>query len=143
MEWKRLYFWTADITTARIVRAVAVPVAIREEALAVHWDELSSDGAYDNSFYTWDELSKEDEFDDRFGTWDRPKTPGTIETVIEDFPQGQLIRMETKLDNSLRFRRIYFELYLSCDGTAATSPVQVFSIIPMVGAKAKIAREAN
>jgi hypothetical protein len=143
VEWKRLYFWTADITTARIVRAVAVPVAIREEALAVHWDELSSDGAYDNSFYTWDELSKEDEFDDRFGTWDRPKTPGTIETVIEDFPQGQLIRMETKLDNSLRFRRIYFELYLSCDGTAATSPVQVFSIIPMVGAKAKIAREAN
>jgi hypothetical protein len=143
VEWKRLYFWTADITTARIVRAVAVPVAIREEALAVHWDELSSDGAYDNSFYTWDELSRENEFDDRFGTWDRPKTPGTIETVIEDFPQGQLIRMETKLDNSLRFRRIYFELYLSCDGTAATSPVQVFSIIPMVGAKAKIAREAN
>jgi hypothetical protein len=143
VEWKRLYFWTADITTARIVRAVAVPVAIREEALAVHWDEISSDGAYDNSFYTWDELSQENEFDDRFGTWDRLKTPGTIETVIEDFPQGQLIRMETKLDNSLRFRRIYFELYLSCDGTAATSPVQVFSIIPMVGAKAKIAREAN
>ena len=143
VEWKRLYFWTTDITTARIVRAIAVPVSIREEALAVHWDELSSDGAYDNSFYTWDELSKENEFDDRFGTWDRPKTPGTIETVIEDFPQGQLIRMETKLDNSLRFRRIYFELYLSCDGTAATSPVQVFSIIPMVGAKAKIAREAN
>jgi hypothetical protein len=143
VEWKRLYFWTADITTARIVRAVAVPVAIREEPLAVHWDELSSDGQYDNSFYTWDELSQEDEFDDRFGTWDRLKTPGTIETVIEDFPQGQLIRMETKLDNSLRFRRIFFELYLSCDGTAATSPVQVFSIIPMVGAKAKIAREAN
>jgi hypothetical protein len=143
VEWKRLYFWTADITTARIVRAVAVPVAIREEALAVHWDELSSDGAYDNNYYTWDELSQENEFDDRFGTWDRLKTPGTIETVIEDFPQGQLIRMETKLDNSLRFRRIYFELYLSCDGTAATSPVQVFSIIPMVGAKAKIAREAN
>jgi hypothetical protein len=143
VEWKRLYFWTADITTARIVRAVAVPVAIREKPLAVHWDELSSDGQYDNSFYTWDELSQENEFDDRFGTWDRLKTPGTIETVIEDFPQGQLIRMETKLDNSLRFRRIYFELYLSCDGTAATSPVQVFSIIPMVGAKAKIAREAN
>lgn len=143
VEWKRLYFWTTDITTARIVRAVAVPVAIREEALSVHWDELSSDGEYDNSFYTWDELSREDEFDDRFGTWDRLKTPGTIETVIEDFPQGQLLRIEAKLDNALRFRRIFFELYLSCDGTADTSPVQVFSIIPMVGAKAKIAREAN
>jgi hypothetical protein len=143
VEWKKLYFWTADITTARTVRAVAVPVAIREEALSVHWDELSSDGVYDNSFYTWDELSQENEFDDRFGTWDKLKTPGTVETVIEDFPQGQLLRMETKLENSLRFRRIYFELYLSCDGTAATSPVQVFSVIPMVGAKAKIAREAN
>jgi hypothetical protein len=51
--------------------------------------------------------------------------------------------MEAKLNEALRFRRIFFELYLDCDGTAATSPVQVFSIIPMVGAKAKVSKEAN
>jgi hypothetical protein len=51
--------------------------------------------------------------------------------------------MEVKLNQALRFRRIYFELYLDCDGTAETSPVQIFSIIPMVGAKSKISKEAN
>ena len=143
VEWKRLYFWSADIATARQVRAVAVPVAITEQPIGVRWDELSEDGAFDNSYYTFDELSKEDEFDEISATWDRPKTPGSIESVVDDFPLGNLLRISTKLDQSLRFRRIYFELYLTCDGTATTSPVQVFSIIPMVGVKAKTARGAN
>lgn len=143
VEWKRLYFWSADLATARQVRAVAVPVAITERAVTVSWDELSQDGQYDNSYYTLDELSKENEFDEVSSTWDVPKTPGSIESVIDDFPLGNLIRIETKLDQALRFRRIYFELYLTCDGTVTTSPVQVFSIIPMVGVKAKIAKGAN
>jgi hypothetical protein len=143
IEWKRLYFWSADIATARQVRAVAVPVAITEQPVGVRWDELSEDGAFDNSYYTFDELSKEDEFDEVFATWDRPKTPGSIESVVDDFPLGNLLRISTKLDQALRFRRIFFELYLTCDGTATTSPVQVFSIIPMIGVKAKTARGAN
>jgi hypothetical protein len=143
VEWKRLFFWSADLATARTVRAVAVPVAITERPISVHWDELSQDGIYDNSFYTFDELSQEDEFDEIFSTWDEPKTPGTIESVIDDFPVGTLTRLITKLDQSLRFRRIYFELYLTCDGTVTSSPVQVFSLTPMVGIKAKVARGAN
>lgn len=143
IEWKRLYFWSADIATARQVRAVAVPVAITEQPIGVRWDELSEDGAFDNSYYTFDELSKEDEFDEISATWDRLKTPGSIESVVDDFPLGNLLRISTKLDQSLRFRRIFFELYLTCDGTATTSPVQVFSIIPMIGVKAKTARGAN
>ena len=143
VEWKRLFFWAADLATARTVRASAVPVAITERAIAVHWDELSQDGIYDNGFYNFDELSKDDNFDELFSSWDRPKTPGSIESVIDDFPLGTLTRLEAKLDNSLRFRRIYFELYLTCDGTPATSPVQVFSLTPMVGIKAKVQRGAN
>lgn len=143
VEWKRLFFWSADLSTARTVRAVAVPVALTETPVAVSWDELSQDGVYDNGFYTFDELSKEDQFDEISSTWDRPKTPGTVESVIDDFPVGTLTRLVTKLDQSLRFRRIYFELYLTCDGTVTTSPVQVFSLTPMVGIKAKVARGAN
>ncbi len=143
VEWKRLYFWSADLATARTVRAIAVPVAITAEPIAVNWDELSQDGVYDNGFYTFDELSQENEFDEVFSNWDRPKTPGTIESVIDDFPVGTLTRLVTKLDQSLRFRRIYFELYLTCDGTVTTSPVQVFSLTPMVGIKAKVAKGAN
>jgi hypothetical protein len=143
VEWKRLYFWSADIATARQVRASAIPVAITERPITVNWDELSQDGQYDNSYYNYDELSKENEFDETFGTWDRPKTPGSVESVVDDFPLGQLLRISTKLDQALRFRRIFFELYLTCDGTAQNSPVQVFSIIPMIGVKAKTARGAN
>ena len=144
VEWKRLYFWSVDLSTSLPVRAVAVPVAITERPVSVHWDELSQDGQYDNSYYRWDELSYDGVGDVAFSNWDRPKTPGTVESVIDDFPVGATpLRMETKLDNALRFRRIYFELYLDCDGTASTSPVQVFSIIPMIGAKAKISKGAN
>ena len=144
VEWKRLYFWSVDLSTALPVRAIAVPVAITEREVAVHWDELSQDGAFDNSYYRWDELSREDGADTSFSNWDRPKTPGAVESVIDEFPATTVpLRMETKLDNALRFRRIYFELYLDCDGTASTSPVQVFSIIPMIGVKAKIQKGAN
>lgn len=143
VEWKRLYFWTADIATARIVRASVIPVAQTAEPVAVSWDDLSKDGQYDNGYYTFDELSQDSLADDTYSNWDVPKTPGSVESVIEDFPVGTLVRIETKLDQSLRFRRIYFELYLTCDGTATTSPVQVFSIIPMVGVKKKISKGAN
>lgn len=143
VEWKRLFFWSADLTTARTVRASAVPVAITERPVAVSWDELSRDGQYDNSYYNIDELSKDGSFDEVFATWDRPKTPGSVESVIDDFPIGTLTRLVTKLDQALRFRRIYFELYLTCDGTATTSPVQVFSLTPMIGVRSKVARGAN
>jgi hypothetical protein len=143
VEWKRLYFWSADITTARTVRASAIPVAITERPITVSWDELSQDGQYDNSYYNFDELSRESSFDEIFSTWDRPKTPGSVESVISKFPQGVLTRLVTKLDQALRFRRIFFELYLTCNGRATTSPVQVFSLTPMIGVKSKVARSAN
>ena len=143
VEWKRLYFWSADIATARKVRASVIPVAQTERPVTVTWDDLSQDGQYDNGYFSYDELSQDSLADDIFSTWDVPKTPGSIDSVIEDFPLGELVRIETKLDQSLRFRRIYFELYLTCDGTATTSPVQVFSIIPMVGVKKKISKGAN
>lgn len=143
VEWKRLFFWAVDVATARPVRAVAVPVGLTESAVTVRWDELSQDGTYDNSYYTFDELSQDDAFDETFANWDRPKTPGSIESVIDEVPVGTLTRLEAKLDQSLRFRRIYFELYLTCDGTPDASPVQVFSLTPMIGIKAKVAKGAN
>lgn len=144
VEWKRLYFWAADIQTAKPVKAVAYPVSIPENAPKTTWDELSKDFSAETGFYTWDQLSQDDPSDVEYGTWDSlTKTSGGIATVVDDFPQDFPLRMEVKLNQALRFRRIYFELYLTCDGTASTSPVQIFSIIPLIGAKAKIAKGAN
>jgi hypothetical protein len=144
VEWKRLYFWTADIATALPVKAVAYPVALPEMALQLSWDQISKDYEAETGYKTWDELSYDNIDDTVFGTWDNLAKPsGAVSTLVDNFSPGAVLRLEAKLNQSLRFRRIYFELYLDCDGTALTSPVQVFSITPMIGAKAKIAKEAN
>jgi hypothetical protein len=144
VEWKRLYMWTADIATALPVKAVAYPVALPEMALQLNWDQISKDYEAETGYKTWDELSYDNIGDEFFGTWDNLAKPsGAVSTIVDAFSPGAVLRMEAKLNQSLRFRRIYFELYLDCDGTALTSPVQVFSITPMIGAKAKISKEAN
>ncbi len=145
VEWKRMYFWTADVATALPIKAVAYPVALPETATQVNWDEVSRDFEGETGFSTWDELSNDGLGDTQSGTWDNLKVAsGQIATTVGSMPvTGKPSRVEVKLNQALRFRRIYFELYLDCDGTAATSPVQVFSIIPLIGAKAKIAKGAN
>lgn len=144
VEWKRLYFWTADIASALPVKAVAYPVSLPETALQTSWDQLSKDYEAETGYKTWDDISYDEVGDTTYGTWDNIAKPsGAIDTLVNDFVAGAVLRFEAKLNNSLRFRRIYFELYLDCDGTALTSPVQVFSITPMIGAKSKIAKEAN
>lgn len=143
VEWKRLYFWTADITSSKNVKAAVYPVDLPATAPKVSWDEISKDYPEETGFSTWDDLSYDEVGDISYGTWDSLKqTDGQIATIVEidtDKPQ----RTELKLRHALRFRRAYFELYLDCDGTASTSPVNVFNIIPMIGTKAKISKEAN
>ena len=145
VEWKRLYFWTADLASALPVKAVAYPVALAENEVTIKWDEISKDFDTEVGFSSWDDLSLDGLGDTEFGTWDNLKqSSGQIGTLVDAIPTtSKPLRLEVKLNQALRFRRIYFELYLDCDGTASTSPVQVFSIIPMIGAKAKIQREAN
>ncbi len=143
VEWKRLYFWTADVTSAKDVKAAVYPVDLPATAPATTWDMISKDYPTEVGFSTWDELSYDTVGDTSYGTWDNLKaSDGQVSTLVE-FSSGSPQRMEIKLNHSLRFRRAYFELYLDCDGTASTSPVNVFSIIPMIGAKAKISKEAN
>ena len=144
VEWKRLFMWTADIATAKPVKAIVYPVALPETAAQLSWDQISKDYADETGFKTWDDLSYDTLGDITYGTWDNLAKPsGGIETLVDSFVSGAVLRIEAKLNQSLRFRRIYFELYLDCDGTASTSPVQVFSITPMIGSKAKISKEAN
>jgi hypothetical protein len=145
VEWKRLYFWAADITTSKAVKATVVPVALEEVLPTPTWDELSKDYDSEPGFKTWDELSYSGPGDPEYGTWDLLiSSDGGFETTIAELPNyGRPQRIEAKLNQSLRFRRIYFELYLECDGSPATSPVQVYSITPMIGVKAKVARGAN
>ena len=125
-EWKRMYWWAADVTATGNVVAKAFPVSL--SAFETTWDAMSYSGAGDTEYVTWD---NEDD------TWDSPAslTPSVSTSFSTGYTYKQ--RLSLKLDHGLRFRRVYFELYLTCDGTVATSPAQIFSITPMIGVKAK------
>jgi len=125
-EWKRMYWWASDVMATGNVVAKAFPVSL--SALQTTWDLMSYSGAGDTEYVTWD---NEDD------TWDSPAsiTPSVSTSFSTGYTYKQ--RLSLKLDHGLRFRRVYFELYLTCDGTVATSPAQIFSITPMIGVKAK------
>ena len=123
-EWKRLYWWAVDLAAAGEVKATTFSVLLNA---FVTYEQMEN--------YTWDELEA--------FTWDQPGTEDPAVVTRETLPGNKAARSLLKLDYGLRFRRIYFEVYLNCDGTPATAPAQVFSINPMVGIKAKMTNGAN
>jgi hypothetical protein len=120
VEWKRLYWWGADLSASGTVTTKAYVVAL--SGTNTTWDTVD--------LTTWDELDTRNW--DRLSDADAVVT--TTRTISGDIPQRALL----KLENALRFRRIYFEVYLNCDGTSATAPAQIFTLTPMIGIKAKM-----
>lgn len=123
-EWKRLYWWAVDLAAAGEVKTAALVVQLDS---FVTWDQME--------LYTWDQLLSY--------PWDKPGTGDPAIITRETLPITEPRRSLLKLDHSLRFRRMYFEVYLDCDGTPTTAPAQIFSITPMVGIKAKMTNGAN
>lgn len=126
-EWKRLYWWAADVIAAGAIKTVVIPASVSYSYAT--WDDVSLDFVGDTKFVAWD---------DPEATWDDPVDidyRGIVTEINNGFTSKQ--RNSLKLDNGVRFRRVYFELYLECDGTIVTSPAQIFSITPIIGMKAK------
>ena len=121
-EWKRLYWWAIDLAADGDVTATVT--AIAASATARSWDQISTT--------TWDVLDTR--------TWDRILSEDAYVTTVRTLNEGVPQRSLLKLEHSIRFRRAYFEVYFTCDGTAETSPAQIFSITPMVGVKAKMTK---
>lgn len=127
-EWKRLYWWAAEIMAVGEVTARVFPVSL-DTTTQASWDHLAT--------FTWDELAA------AIDGWDNPAPfPPNIETK-STFTWVRPERLNLKLDHALRFRRVYFELYVNTDGTESTAPAQIFSITPMIGAKAKISERIS
>jgi hypothetical protein len=126
-EWKRLYWWAADVTAAGNITAIVVPASLSYSFAT--WDDVSLDFVGDDKFVVWDDPDAD---------WDNP-TDVEFRGVTTEIDNGYTYKQRNslKLDNGVRFRRVYFELYLECDGTTVTSPAQIFSITPMIGMKAK------
>ena len=125
VEFKRLYWWAIDMAASGEVKADAYVVGLFFSEN--EWRQMDS--------YTWDQLEQ--------GTWDTPVNEAPAVESIREIPPGKPQRVLLKLEHGLRFRRIYFEVYLTCDGTSATAPTQIFSITPMIGEKAKMTKGVN
>jgi hypothetical protein len=121
-EWKRLYWWAAEVMAVGYVTAKVFPVSI-ETMTSSTWDWLGT--------FTWPELEAAVEFG-----FDNPAPYPFNVTTTAEFNWNKPERLNLKLDHALRFRRVYFEIYISTDGTASTAPAQIFSLTPMIGTKA-------
>lgn len=120
-EWKRLYWWSADVATNGGVVGRFVPVGIPE--LAQTWDQLDQ--------FTWDYLGGL--------TWDTLfERDASVESNRGVENPG---RFAVKMDKSARFRRGSFELYLVHTGAKDSIPAQIFSLTPMIGVKAKMSKD--
>ena len=122
-EWKRLYWWAVDLMATGQITAQAQVVGLSEEGS--QWQAMEE--------YTWDTL----------GTWDIPANDNPPVISERAMTAATPRRALLKLDKGMRFRRIFFEVYLDCDGTSATAPAQIFSLTPMIGEKAKMTKGVN
>lgn len=117
-SWKRLFYWAADVYTARDIVGVADPIAY--SGFVSLWDDFE-DG-------TWDDLED--------GTWDNPLSPDPSVTTTVDYTIGLPYRLTATFQKDMRFRRCSFKLQLTTDGTTSTGPVKVASLaIHAVGKK--------
>lgn len=109
--WKRLFYWSADVLTARDVFGVATPIQFT--SLVISWDDLEN--------FTFDGLEQ--------GTWDFPivKNPEVQTHIV--YPSLLPYRVNVTFQRDMRFRRCSFEVRLSTDGTTATGPVRIIAFV--------------
>ena len=124
-EWKRLYWWGIDVSAVGEVRTSMYVVGLER-------------------YYSWDYMETYDwDFLEASFNWDRPGSGDPSISTAREITDFEPRRTFLKLEQGLRFRRLYFEVYLNCDGTPATAPAQIFSITPLVGIKAKMTNGAS
>lgn len=124
-QYKRMFFWTAEVRSSNGMTGNAFPSAIPTDG--VTYDDMD--------LVTYDDLD--------LGSWDNPLVVfPEFETDVA-FPSAVPIRALVKCLQDSRLLRMYYEVHLSCDGTARTSPVRVYSITPYVRIKASVSKQVS
>lgn len=123
-RFKTLYWWLADVLISSSITGTAVPINLT--AYTTTWDDM------DAAPGGWDQLS--------LGSWDHPlvKVPGVV--TSQTIPSGTPSRVSVKFRKKMRFRRVFYELSMPNDGSAAKAPVHLFSIVTYMTDKSKVSR---
>ncbi len=118
---KRLFWWGMDSTFRTQVTAVATPITTNYTVL---WSDLLA--------YNWTNMLS--------FAWDQPLT-GTISVETNRDTTGfGAARKFVKFRKGLRFRQINFKLDFTTDGTNATAPVRLFSLMTYVKPKERVSK---
>jgi hypothetical protein len=119
--YKRLFWWGADAIFRGRVTAYAVPITWNT---SVTWAQMFQ--------YTWNYVSPFD--------WNQPANPGSDVTTIRDTTGSGAERKFVKFLKALRFRQIHFKLVFETNGTTATAPVRLFSLMTYVRAHERVSK---
>jgi hypothetical protein len=120
-QYKRLFWWGADVATDNSIMGIATPIVISFNAT---WQDLST--------MAWEDLN----------TWAQPLTePSSVETIATT--GTGTARRFAKFLRSLRYRQINFQVALTTDGSTVDGPARVFSMTIITLSKQVVQKSVN
>lgn len=120
-QFKRLWWWGADVTTANLVTGVATPIVL---SFTVTWGDLTS--------HLWGDLA----------TWGQPLiTIGSI-TTSQTTSTGTSRRF-IKFLKGLRYRQINFEVDLTTNGSTVDGPARLFTMTILTESRETVTKGVN
>lgn len=122
-QFKRLWWWGADITTDNDVVGIATPIVL---SFNVSWGDLST--------VTWGSLAS--------NTWAQPQTVITgVQTTVPT--ETGTSRRFVKFLKSLRYRQINFEIRLTTNGSSVDGPARLFTITAITESKQIVSKAVS
>lgn len=122
-QFKRLWWWGADVASADAIVGIATPIVLSFE---VTWGQLEA------ASKKWNELS----------TWGQPLTE--IASITTNVATGTgTARRATKFLKGLRYRQINFEVRLTTDGSTGDGPARIFSMAAVTESRQVVPKAVN
>lgn len=118
-QFKRLFWWGADVLTSNSVTGTATPIVASFQAT---WDDLTN----------WDALN----------TWDFPlSSPASTTTAVASI--SGVMRRAVRFAKGLRFRQINFTLSIDSAGKTTDGPARIFSLVAVIRTAAVVGQGSN
>jgi hypothetical protein len=120
-QFKRLWWWGVDVSTANLVTGIATPIVV---SFTSTWGDLAA--------YTWGQLA----------TWGQPLT--TISSVVTTQTTATgTARRFIKFNKGLRYRQINFEVDLTTDGSTVDGPARLFTMTILTESRETVPKGVN
>lgn len=122
-QFKRLWWWGADLTTDNDVIGIATPIVL---SFNVTWGALGTE--------TWGALND--------NTWAQPQTviSSVSSTIVTETGTS---RRFVKFLKSLRYRQINFEVQLTTNGSTVDGPARLFTITAVTESKQVVSKAVS